>query len=349
VTLVPQDTDSASLDQRLLNDYQRGFPLVPEPFEHIAAQLGASAGDVINRLQVLQADGTVSRVGPVFRPNTIGASTLCAMAVPPAQLEKVAQTINGFAEVNHNYERDHRFNLWFVLTAASETALEDAIGRIESACGYALLSLPLERDYHIDLGFHMSAAACATRAYKIDARPPRNSHPADADDARLIGAIQSGLTLVERPFEVVAQHVGCSESAVLERIGELLGDGVIKRFGVVVRHHELGYRANAMVVWDVPDARVDALGRQLGALPCVTLCYRRRRQSPQWDFNLYCMIHGRERGAVHQRIEQLIDEHDMAGYAHSVLFSQRRFKQRGAHYRISDSTIDTVHGLHGHA
>ena len=131
------------LDQRLLNDYQRGFPLLSEPFAHIARELGTSADDVIARLQSLQAEGAVSRVGPVFRPNTVGASTLAAMAVPPARLEEVAEIVNAFTEVNHNYEREHRFNLWFVVAADDEDRLQEVLAEIEQCCGYPVLDLPL--------------------------------------------------------------------------------------------------------------------------------------------------------------------------------------------------------------
>ncbi len=337
------------LDNRLLNDYQRGFPLSSQPFTRIAGELGTSTGTVLERLHALQADGKVSRVGPVFRPNTVGVSTLAAMAVPTHRLATVAQTVNAFTEVNHNYEREHRFNLWFVVTAGSDAALADALARIECACGYAVLSLPLERDYHIDLGFHMSAAPCATREREARGRLSLAASRVDTPDAPLIGAIQGGLALVERPFRVVAREIGGTESGVIRRIGDWLSEGTIKRFGVIVRHHELGYRANAMAVWDVPDTDVEALGCRLGNVPWVTLCYRRRRHRPDWPFNLYCMIHGRERDAVRQRIEQLVTDHGMAGYAHAVLFSRQRFKQRGARYHPRSMALAPKAFVHGTA
>ena len=149
-----------------------------------------------------------------------------------------------------------------------------------------------------------------------------------------------------RPFDAIARSTGQSERSVIGRIGELLRDGTIKRFGVVVRHHELGYRHNAMAVWDVPDAQVDELGQRLSRVPWVTLCYRRRRQRPQWGYNLYCMIHGRERSAVRGRVEQIIADHAMAHYPHAVLFSGQRFKQRGAYYRAPAPAVNG--DSHGH-
>jgi len=141
------------VDRRLLNDFQSGFPLVPRPFAEVAARLGVDEAEVIARLERLSGFGAVSRVGPVIEPRRIGASTLAAMAVPPERLEKVAGLVNGFPEVNHNYEREHRFNLWFVLTAADEDRLAAIMDEIQERTGIEVLDLPMLNEYHIDLGF----------------------------------------------------------------------------------------------------------------------------------------------------------------------------------------------------
>ena len=108
--------------------------------------------------------------------------------------------------------------------------------------------------------------------------------------------------------------------------------GLIKRFGVVVRHHELGYQENAMVVWDVPDEQVHEIANQIKPYPFITLCYRRSRQLPEWRYNLYCMIHGKSRINVMQLLEKMVSEHNWHGFPREVLFSKRRFKQRAANY-----------------
>jgi DNA-binding Lrp family transcriptional regulator len=143
------------LEQRLLNEFQHGLPLTPEPFADIARQLGVYETTVLETLQRLQTEGVVSRVGAVFRPNRIGASTLAAMAVPAAMLEEVAGIVSSFDEVNHNYEREHRFNLWFVVVADDEQQLQDVLAEIEDSCGYPVLDLPLLNEHFIDLGFDL--------------------------------------------------------------------------------------------------------------------------------------------------------------------------------------------------
>jgi len=151
-------------------------------------------------------------------------------------------------------------------------------------------------------------------------------------DRELIAAIQQGLPLVSRPYASIGAQLGLTEPEVIARLAELQDAGMIKRMGVIVRHRALGYRANAMVVWDVPDSELERIGGLLAAEACVTLCYQRPRRLPDWPYNLFCMIHGREREIVLRRLAQIIEFHGLQAIAHSVLFSSRSFKQRGAHY-----------------
>jgi DNA-binding Lrp family transcriptional regulator len=149
---------------------------------------------------------------------------------------------------------------------------------------------------------------------------------------RLRIALQQGLPLVPRPYAALGTAIGMSEAEVISRLSAMLDNGIIKRFGVVVRHHELGYRANAMVVWDVPDDQVTACGQRLVQHDFVTLCYCRARCLPQWPYNLYCMIHGRSRATVLEQIASLTIACGLQAFPRAVLFSCHRFKQRGAQY-----------------
>lgn len=178
----------------------------------------------------------------------------------------------------------------------------------------------------------------------------------DPIDRRLLIAIENGLPLVSEPYRQIAEQLELSEDEVIIRLIRLTEDKVIKRFGLVVRHHELGYRANAMVVWDVPDKFVDNIGQVAAAKEYVTLCYRRPRRMPKWPFNLFCMIHGKDRASVRKLIDQLNHETELGAYPSSVLFSRRRFKQRGARYgHTNDAEVvpldpvdrDIVNGLQG--
>lgn len=315
---------AAHLEFRLLNEFQRDLPLTTTPFAAMAQQLGCDEATVIAELQRLQAAGAISRVGAVFAPRSVGASTLAALAVPPAQLDAVAAQVSEHAGVNHNYEREHHYNLWFVATAADEAALAALLDDIRQQTGLPPIALPLLEEFHIDLGFDLlHGGKKLQQARRCERRATSEA------DKRLIAALQPGLPLVARPFARLAETLGLQESALVERLAEWLDEGCIKRMGVVVRHHELGYKANAMVVFDVPDAEVSAVGQRLAHEAGVTLCYRRERHLPYWTPNLYCMVHGRSREAVEPIIDRLCL---VAGYPCEALFSLRRFKQCGARY-----------------
>ncbi len=145
----------SELEKRLLNDFQHELPLSPTPFADLAAELGVYETTIIENLQRLQTESVISRIGPVFRANRVGASTLAAMSVEENEIESVAAIINEYTEVNHNYEREHHFNLWFVVVAEDEESLQSTLHSIEQRTGYELLDLPMKQDYYIDLGFQL--------------------------------------------------------------------------------------------------------------------------------------------------------------------------------------------------
>lgn len=321
------------MEFRLLDEFQRDFPLCSHPFSKIASTLGTDELGLLRHLGQLTAQGKISRIGPVFAPKRVGASTLAAMSVATEQLGQIAQIINRFPEVNHNYEREHRYNLWFVVTAVSDDHLQETLKAICHATGHDALSLPMEESFHIDLGFGLSGNSDRVRYHcLIGSNVSFSTEPLSPQDRRLLAALQHGLPLQTDPFQHVAQQTDDTESNVLQRVQAWVQSGVIKRFGIIVRHHELGYTANAMVVHDIPDEEVQQFGQALSQDTAVTLCYRRRRSLPEWPYNLFCMIHGQERAVVEQQIDALRDRCGLMNYPHAVLFSRDRFKQQGARY-----------------
>ncbi len=189
----------------------------------------------------------------------------------------------------------------------------------------------------------VTAGAPAPRRLESRASPCRERcAPAtyfDAIDSQLLRTVAEGLPLVPRPYAAVGEALGIAEVDVMQRLALMHQRGLIKRFGVIVRHHELGYRANGMVVWDIRDDLVARVGQCFGDHEFVTLCYRRPRRPPQWRYNLFTMIHGRDRADVLARVDELVASCGIPDVVHEVLFSGRRFKQRGALY---DSRLPTA-------
>jgi DNA-binding Lrp family transcriptional regulator len=142
-----------SLDRSLIDSYQRGLPVCTRPFHRVAERLGASEAEVIARLDRLQLLGVLSRVGPVFDHARAGASLLAAVAVPEAERDAFAELINAAPGINHNYAREHRYNLWFVMTAPDEPELETRLEGLEARLGVPILRLPMLESFHIDLSF----------------------------------------------------------------------------------------------------------------------------------------------------------------------------------------------------
>lgn len=313
---------------RLADRWQRGFPLVPRPFAQIGAEEGLTEGETIEMVRALILDGRLGRIGATVRPNAVGASTLAAISVPRARLDEVAAVVSAEPCVNHNYERENAINLWFVVTAPDKASLAATLGRIESRTGLEVLNLPLERAYHIDLGFSLSGGA---KPLSRCADPAPCLEP-DGTDRALLAAIEDGLPLVPQPYATVADGLGVSETEAIARFARLGEAGIITRFGCILRHRTLGFRANAMVVWDVPDGEVDDLARGLADRQEVTLCYRRTRRPPAWPYNLFCMVHGRERGAVAAAVNRAARATGLSRFATTTLFSTRCFKQRGARF-----------------
>lgn len=168
----------------------------------------------------------------------------------------------------------------------------------------------------------MTGAARATA-------PDRDGPMLDELERRIVVATQAGLPLVPKPYEQVADALGVSAELVMDRMRAMLARGIIRRIGAVPNHYALGYTANGMSVWDVPDEEIGRLGRLVGALDFVSHCYHRPRHPPEWPYNLFAMVHGRDRGEVERKVAEIaaiLGEHDRG---HMILYSSRILKKTG--------------------
>ena len=301
----------------LINDYQRDFPLCPAPFAELAAKLGVAEGVVLRVLEQLRREGEIARVGAVFAPKRIGSSTLVGMAVVPASLDAVAEMVGRFPEVNRCRKREHRYNLWFVCTAGSEGRLLAALGAIEQTAGCPMIRLPLLGEYRIGRDEENAVAEPMPEGATGSGAMAR----LDEIGRRLVVALQEGLPLFIRPFAVLAARLGCEEVDVLERIRRWSTEGVIKRFGVIVRHHRSENSVDALLVQDVPEEEAARLGVLLAREDGVSLCCRRSRALPEWPFNLFCMVSERDRAAVRERVAGLRRRLGLVARPYELIFS----------------------------
>src|SRR5690606_6964453 len=228
---VDMQPDLCPIDRKLLDGWQRDLPLSSRPFAEIGGVLGLSEEAVIDRIRRLAARGLIARVGGTCGPNTAGATTLAAVRTPRARMDEVAALIGAEPGVNHSYEREDDWNLWFVATAPDGATLAETLGRIETRTGLYVLDLPLVRPFNIDLGFGLDGPR----------RPLGQSRPADVsvlrgDDRPILQAMASGLPIVAQPYATLARDLGRDEADVIARIGVLAQAGILTRIGIIVRH-----------------------------------------------------------------------------------------------------------------
>jgi len=325
----PRGCALTPLQRDFINRFQGGFPLTTDPFASAASVLGSDEAELISAVGDLLADRRLTRFGPLFDLERLGGRfTLAAMAVPEGDFERVAAAVNALPEVAHNYRRDHRLNMWFVLAASDAPQLMAVARQIQSVAGLPVYDFPKEREFH--LGFCLAIGVDGLVSMRRIERPPAAADwsPEPLDQA-ILSATQGGLPLVPRPYAAVSERLGASESAVIERLSAMLRGGAIRRIGAVPNHYRLGLSGNGMSVWDVPDERALAVGERLGALDSVSHCYLRPRRPPVWPYNLFAMVHGRDRDEVVAKVAVMADVAGADSRGHEVLFSSALLKKTG--------------------
>ena len=315
------------IDRHLLDNWQRDFPIVSRPFALLAGEFDLGEAEVLERLEKMVQYGRITRVGATCAPNAISASTLAAIAAPPERIEEVAAIISDEPGVNHSYLREDEWNLWFVATGPDRAFVDAALDNIQSRSGLKVLDLRLVRPFNLDLGFRMSGPRVNTAPIK-----PREPDlgAIEPGDCNILQALTQGMKLVAEPYAALAEDLYRTEADILGRIRALQGAGIISRLGVIVRHRALGWRSNAMVVWDLPSEQIDAAGPKLAAMPGVTLCYERRPVPGVWPYRLYSMIHARNRSEAEEFLAAAAALPELRGVAHKALYSTQCFRQTGA-------------------
>jgi len=319
----------AAPDCALVDRGQGGFPISSRPFRDAARAFATTETVLLERIEGLLARRVLTRFGPLFDVERMGGRfTLGALAVPVDDFERIADIVNAFPEVAHNYAREHALNMWFVLATPSSATTGDTIARIEAATQLPVRAFPKEREYFVGMNLGVDGARVADRRTS-SGRTRRRHVDAQPLDRAIVTKLQSGLPLVPKPYDDVARMVDAPSSAVRQRVRAMLADGRIRRIGAVPDHFALGWRANGMSVWDVDDRVVDAMGARVGALTDVTHCYRRPRHLPDWPYNLFAMVHGRDRVEVAAKVEAIASILGACARRHDVLFSTRILKKSG--------------------
>lgn len=321
-----------SLERDFLNGYQGGFPLTQRPYRQIAGELGTDEDTLISTIRGMLDKGLLSRFGPLYNAERLGGRfTLAAMAVPPSDFKRIAMILDGMPEVAHNYQRDHSFNMWFVLATPSKGELSGTIRRIQSLTGMTVFDFPKLKEYHLGFWLHLGPSGDVS-VRRVERDNPTAHLELDALDRAIISATQAGYPLETEPFTAIAEQTDCGTQTVIARLSRMLEAGAVRRIGAVPNHYRLGLRGNGMSVWDLDEEQVDALGARIGALDFVSHCYLRPRRLPLWPYNLFAMVHGRNREEVETAVSRIAQMVAGRCNGHRVLYSEAILKKTGLRF-----------------
>jgi len=325
------------LDKDLLNEIQWSFPLVKQPYHELARKFVVSPKEIMDRLAKLKQDGIVRQLSAIFDTRKLGyKSSLVAMKIDSDKLVDVANIINRHPGVSHNYERNHDFNLWFTIATPPGINVKTEVDKISRLPGVqATRMLPTIQMFKIGVKLDMNEKK------KHEIKPSeqkkktiKTDFVASEEDKQYIRELQKDLEIVDRPFLKSAENLGISEDILFEKAKYYEKIGVMRRYAAILRHRDVGFIANGMIVWKVPDDRISEVGEKLGAFPQVSHCYQ-RPSYPDWPYNVFSMIHCKSHKEAQEVAKTIQTQINVNEYR--ILFSEREFKKTRVEYFVENN------------
>jgi DNA-binding Lrp family transcriptional regulator len=334
-SLVPRSVQAQQIDtvdKQLLNEIQWVFPLTDRPYLEISKRYNISENDVMQRTSRLKEIGLIRQINAIFDTRRLGyKSALVAFSVKPDKLNHVAEEVNKHQGVSHNYERNHEFNMWFTLAVPPYADIKMDLERMASIDGVIKYRvLPTLKLYKIGVKLDMvnEDPKMPEPTDNVKTLNPRKFNLTERDK-EFIRELQKDLKVIAEPFKELAHTLGITTAQLFAKAKEYEQLGVMRRFAAILRHRDAGFTANGMVVWKVPDLKIDEVGNKLAAFPQVSHCYRRPIY-PDWQFNLFSMVHARTIEAAEKITVQMSESIGIKDY--KILFSLREFKKERVKY-----------------
>ncbi len=326
-----------NLDKEILNEIQWTFPLTSQPYHIIAKKFDVSLESIKKRLINLKKIGVLRQLSAIFDTRKLGyKSSLVAMEIEPDKLDFIAQQINRHPGVSHNYERNHQFNLWFTLAVPPGTDLKIEVDKFQKLEGIKKVRLlPTIQLFKIGVKLDM------VDEKKHEIKPTEEKKKihdvkfvATEDDKKFIRELQKDLDIVDRPFLNAAKKLGMTEEQVFDKLKHYEEIGVMRRYAAILRHRDVGFVANGMIVWKVPEERITAVGEKLGAFPQVSHCYQRPVYA-DWPYNVFSMIHCKSQDEAKEMAKTIQAQINVDEY--QILFSAREFKKSRVEYFVEQT------------
>ena len=325
------------LDKELLNEIQWTFPLVTRPFDVIAKKFDTTPEIVKQRLNQLKEVGILRQLSAIFDTRKLGyTSSLVAMEIESDKLEHVANQINRHPGVSHNYERDHQFNLWFTLAVPPGSDLKTELDKFNVLKGIKkvrmlptlqLFKIGVKLDMVDDKKHEVAPTESKKQIKDVKFDPTEK-------DKEFIRELQKDMEIIDEPFVKAANNLGITENELFEQMKYYEEIGVMRRFAAILRHRQVGFTANGMIVWKVPEDKISEVGSQLGAFPQVSHCYERPTY-PDWPYNVFSMIHCKTQDEAHEMAKTIQSQIHVDDYR--ILFSSREFKKTRVEYFVENS------------
>ena len=330
-------TSMDALDKELLNEIQWTFPLVTRPFDAIAEKFNTTPKIVKDHLNNLKKIGILRQLSAIFDTRMLGyTSSLVAMEIEHDKLEYVASQINRHPGVSHNYEREHQFNLWFTLAVPPGTDLKTEVDRFNVLKGIKKVRmLPTLQLFKIGVKLDMVDGKKHEIAPTEKKKEIKNiKFEPTEDDKNFIRELQKDMDIIDEPFVNAANNLGITENELFEKMKFYEDNGIMRRFAAILRHRQVGFTANGMIVWIVPEDRISEVGEKLGAFPQVSHCYERPTY-PDWPYNVFSMIHCKTQDEAHEVAKTIQKQINVPEY--QILFSSREFKKIRVEYFVEKS------------
>jgi DNA-binding Lrp family transcriptional regulator len=325
------------LDKEILNEIQWTFPLVTRPFDAIAKKFDTTPEIVKEHLNNLKKAGVLRQLSAIFDTRKLGyTSSLVAMEIEHDKLEYVASQINRHPGVSHNYEREHQFNLWFTLAVPPGSDLKIEVDKFNVLKGIKKVRmLPTLQLFKIGVKLDMVDGKKHDVAPTEEKKEIKNiKFEPTEQDKDFIRELQKDMEIIDEPFVKAANTLGITENELFEKMKQYEDNGVMRRFAAILRHRQVGFTANGMIVWKVPEDRISEVGEKLGAFPQISHCYERPTYS-DWPYNVFSMIHCKTQDEANEMAKTIQDQINVPDYR--ILFSSREFKKIRVEYFVENS------------
>ena len=313
------------MTKEILLRVQKNFPLVANPFQSIANELNITEDEVINTLQDQKDQNIIRQTSAIFDTKSLGyKSSLVAFEIDEDKIDAAVEIINSHPGVSHNYERNHKFNIWFTMAVSPQTEIGldktiDILAKLTNANAFIMLpTLKLFKiSVKLDTTGKESKKEKIVKKEKIDiVMTPLHME--------VVKLLQNDIEIKQEPFIDIINQLKITYEEFFNVVEELEKSGLMRRFASILNHRKAGFNANAMVVWDIDEEKGDEIGKTAATFSAVSHCYLRPKYD-NWKYNLFTMVHGKTKEETNSVIDDI--DNEIESKSHMPLYSSREFKK----------------------